>query len=320
MYHQRMGLFFNLPRGGYYPFYSPSCVFSPYTIKYNQNRMDVMRHIRSVRKYDDSPAALCILLDMDGTMIGNISPAVCEYDIIRTLEPKKLNVLRKELVSRLKYGPVRPHLEAFCKRVAAHGVHLFVYTASEDQWAKFLIPCIEKAIGFTFHRPYFTRSNCHMLPNGDFRKSIENVAGIIFKKVKHDGNGVPLSVTELKERTILIDNHPDILLSKMEEKRLVTCPTYNYWYVYDVLSNLSIETLHARFHRASAIMKRYGMLPQDADASHMTFQQFMSKYYGHLSMLMKHSYSENVNGLKHDRWWHHLQDRLAFLPVRSDKI
>jgi hypothetical protein len=251
---------------------------------------------------------------MDGTMIGRISPSVCEYEILKSLEPAKLKVFKKQLVSRLKYGPVRPHLAAFCRRCAVDGIDIFVYTASEDQWAHFIIPCIEQSIGIRFQRPFFTRSHCHHIVSPhtglaeDYRKSIDRIIRPIHSKLKRKHH--LLSVQELSQRTFLIDNNPNVLHLPQERSRLIKCPTYNYMYVYDVVSNLSIETLHAMFHRAATIMKRHGMLPATSDATHQTYQEFMQTHYAHLALLLRQSYAQNFQGLKHDRFWLTVWDKL----------
>jgi hypothetical protein len=257
---------------------------------------------------------------MDGTLIGKISPSICEYEILKELQPKKLAAFKKQLTTRLQYGPLRPHLAAFCKRARVLGIPLFVYTASEDRWAHVVIPCIEQSIGVRFERPFFTRTSCYTLSSTmgvDYRKSIDRILGGIHRRLKKS-HGMTMPLAELREHTVLIDNNPDVMHLPDERRSLIRCPTYNYMYVYDVLANLDIETLHAMFHRAGPILKRHSMLPPGTDVNHQTYQQFMESYYGSLAAMLRQSYIQNVHSLKTDRFWLTVWDKLSSSASHGD--
>jgi NLI interacting factor-like phosphatase len=254
-----------------------------------------------------TPAPAAILLDMDGTMIGRIMPSVCEYDIIKQFEPAKLGAFRKQLASRLRYGPVRPFLANFCKRAKAMGTELFVYTASDDKWANCIVPCIESCIGVKFARPIFARSQCVQAgPSGEFKKSVERVLPIMYRRLRPRLG--PMSINEFRTRTMLLDNNPAVLQHGSEASRLVICPTYEYMYAYDVLASLGIDLIHARFHRIASLLKKHDMFPDHVDPSRLTFQQFMVVYTKHLSEVLQATYRANQAALKHDRLFVTMQE------------
>jgi NLI interacting factor-like phosphatase len=267
-----------------------------------------------------------ILMDMDGTMIGHISPSVCEYDVLRAFDPKKLATFKRELTERLRYGPLRPHLQRFLRTGAAAGTRFFVYTASEDKWAGVIIPCIEKALGFKFERPLLARSKCIFdSASNDYRKSISHVMPVVARRLNSAaGNSAASASTTFSPQspgdvgptgqtapsapstssTVLVDNKPDVLLRPREEgAQLIKCPTYGYTYVYDVLSNVAVDILHAKFHKIADLLRKHGMFPASADARNLTFQQFMQVYYRHLADLMQSTYKENQASLKHDTFF-----------------
>lgn len=249
-----------------------------------------------------------VLLDMDGTMIGRILPSVCEYELLRQFDPKKLAAFKQQLVSRLRYGPVRPHLEAFCKKAAACGIDVYVYTASEDKWAGVIVPCIERCLGVKFARPIFARSSCVQQPQGDLKKSIERVLPTIHRRMRPRLGG--MSIGDLRNRTVLVDNNPSVLMHASEAPRFIKCATYEYLYAYDVLAMLDVDVLHAKFHRVAPVLKKHDLFPENVDASHQTFQQFMATYTKHLADMLGESYRSNQAGLRHDRLFANLQEQL----------
>ena len=93
---------------------------------------------------------IVILLDLVNTMIGNIHPPVQEYYLIKELNKeisksnnKQIKFNNKLLQEELKKYIIRPYLDKFIKNIKEYkNIELFVYTASSDSWAKFLIPHI----------------------------------------------------------------------------------------------------------------------------------------------------------------------------------
>lgn len=259
------------------------------------------------------PEVKVILLDLDGTIIGQIAPSVCEYDILRTLDAKQLPAFRRQLVARLRYGPVRPHFAAFMKQAKAMGLHVFVYTASEGTWASLVVTCIERALGVQFARPIFSRRSCIVDPGtGEYKKSIARVLPVVHRRLRtraaadnnyREGLGFNLTLEGLRSSTVLVDNTATVLHDKAEAGCLVRCPTYAYTYVYDVLALLDVDVLHAKFHRLAPVLKRHGLLHASVDAQHLTFQQFMHAFHHNLASLLAATYRANQASLKHDSFF-----------------
>jgi hypothetical protein len=242
-------------------------------------------------------APLVFLLDLDGTLIGKVSAAVCEYDVARMAGRKELRAFRESLVSRLRYGIIRPHVHAFCKQVAASGgrIQLFVYTASEASWAAFIVPCVEAALGFKFNRPLFTRSQCIGPEN---KKSIAKVRPAIFARLRK-----PFGLAharELEGRIALVDNTADVLADPAEP--LVLCPTYAYTYTYDVLGRVDIDTLHRRFARMVPCLTRAGLFPPVARPP-ASYQEFAALYYGRIAAVLSETLAANASALANDHFW-----------------
>ena len=273
-----------------------------------------------------------VLLDLDGTIIGQIAPSVCEYDILRTLDAKQLPTFRRQLVARLRYGPVRPHFAAFMKQAKSMGLHVFVYTASEGAWANLVVTCIERALGVQFARPVFSRRSCTVDPvTGEFKKSIARVLPVVHRRLRAmvDREGSyrepgltltghhALTLEGLRCSTVLVDNTATVLHDKNEAGCLVRCPTYAYTYVYDVLSLLDVNVLHAKFHRLAPVLKRHGLLHASVDAQHLTFQQFMHAFHHHLASLLASTYRANQASLKHDSFFLNLISVVVRRAARS---
>ena len=128
------------------------------------------------------------LLDLDGTLQGDIHPQLIEYELIRILNNNKKQQIKYNLSKLSKDyndGLLRPHLkDSLLSMKKKHSnIEFFVYTASSDNWAHFIIPQIEKILfgkKQIINKPYFTRSHC----NADGSKSIYNVKEEVIKSLK----------------------------------------------------------------------------------------------------------------------------------------
>ena len=255
---------------------------------------------------------------MDGTMIGRIGPQVCEWELLHTFQKNKLKAMRTDLVARLKQGVVRPYLAWLCS--LAHSgdldrVEMFVYTASDSKWAHFLIPCIEEAIGFKFNRPFFTRDHCVPAPHGEFRKSVSMVVPKVYQKLKSKYRLTDAS--PVAENIVLIDNNPEVLLHPgMEAVRLVTCPTYDFAYYYDVIGKIDLATLHARYQELIPVLKAFSLFPAGTVPGDVrSVQQFVFMYYQKLYDSSKAAWrdtiaTDHISSGKKDRMWKHVGETL----------
>jgi hypothetical protein len=175
---------------------------------------------------------LTILLDIDGTLIGDITPQVILYELLERLKIvakqrmqkniNKFNMDMESLQSKLQDGVIRPHFKSFFKELMSHGVEIFIYTASEKKWAEFLIKNVEQCSGVKFNRPLFTRNNCKAM-RGELMKSINSVKPAIVKSLNRKYNA---KFTDCKNRIMAIDNKPVYVQEDLPY--LVLCKTYKY--------------------------------------------------------------------------------------------
>lgn len=184
---------------------------------------------------------LVLLIDLDGTMQGDIRPQLQEYDIVRRLnrritQNKKVRLNVSDFENDMRTGLMRPYL-AEClraiRRTHAH-VELFLYTASTTEWAHYVVNRIERNVfgEQVFNRPYLTRKHC----SGTMSKSIERVFPIIARTLRNKYQTVS------KDRVFLIDNNP--VLPESERRHLILCPTYEYVRVIDPMRAASSDILH----------------------------------------------------------------------------
>lgn len=258
-------------------------------------------------------------------MIGRITPQVCEYEVVSLLHAgskKKVRQVRAGIVERMKSGGIiRPHLASFLTRVkqGVPSTEFFVYTASDDAWAKFIVPCIEEAIGFKFCRPIFTRKHC-MPVNGDYKKSIVRVAPLILKQLKPSYPALAgARAQDIVAGAMLIDNNP-IVMERDEADRHLRCATYNYAYFNDVLARVDPDILLARFSRVIPLLAGYGLFPQRVPAADVTSaEQFVAMYYGCLAESAQASLRD-AGQSRRDRLWAVLGDLLTSPSYSSDRI
>lgn len=248
-----------------------------------------------------------LFIDIDGTMVGNVAHLVCEWDLINTFERSKTRALKASIVDRLRFGILRPYLDQFLKHLPAK-TPVFVYTASDKVWANFLVSCIEQALDFKFQRPIFSRVHCTSV-DGEYKKSLRRVLPIARRSLG-------LRPDDPSARGLLIDNTPSVLPADEARESLVACPTYEFSYFYDVLSNLSVSVVHAKFPRIISILKKNKAFPETIDSDRITYMQFLYIYHEHLSRTLRYVYRKNIEQLKHDEFWlHAAKGALARLSV-----
>ncbi len=222
-----------------------------------------------VRAHKIKPIVL--LLDLDKTMIGDIVPQSEEYYIIKhinnelkNLDKKTIPFNFKRLQNELREYIIRPNLLKFLNLARSYNnVEIYVYTASDDKWAKTLIPHIEKAMNFKFNRPILTRNNT-IVQNNNFRKSLKKIKPLIYKSIKNKYN--LKNIDELKY-IMLFDDTSNVLL----EKRLqIKVPAYNSLYQVDYLRNIPDHVVN----------KFYIIIEDKLNLKHSTdVNGFYSKYH-----------------------------------------
>lgn len=245
-----------------------------------------------------SPSPLIYFFDIDGTMVGDVLSQVAEWDILTKYEKGKIPQFRRNLMTQLQNGLLRPHFTSFIDSIKSRNesCEFHVYTASETKWAHFLIGCVEQVIGMKFSRPLFTRNHC-IKTSKEYQKSLQLVGNIVLKKqspkrFKH--------VKELVSRSILIDNNK--VLIKAEDSRLLQlCPTYMFKDVYDVLRLVSEQTMHDNFMEIATSLTMHGMFPVLDTPRVYSYHVFKSLYFTFLGSQIK----ENIKTLRliKDDFW-----------------
>lgn len=191
----------------------------------------------------NTQAPYVILIDLDGTIQGDVTPQLREYNLIKNL---KLKIsLRKSHRNDYIKGLLRPYFTDFIKLIKTKyddKVELFIYTASDKTWAHYVVPIIESIIGFKFNRPIFTRDNCN-IGTSDKTKSIKHVKGHIIKSLQPKYGKNIITEETLSDRIFLIDNNHVL----EETQRLIKCYTYDKAIFINILRNIPETVIKKRY-------------------------------------------------------------------------
>jgi len=243
---------------------------------------------------------LVIVLDIDGTLIGDIRPQLSLYEIdaaITTKNKKHHLVTSKSLQYSLKYeGIVRPYAIKFIKSMKQHypQSQFFIYTASEKKWANFLITQLEKAHKVKFHRPLFTRDNCTFV-NNEHMKFVSSISPTILKSLKRQYPR--LSMRDLDNRMLVIDNNMSIF-GPNDQSKVIMCPTYDYKAPENVPGYISKYMYDAYQTEIVNALSKYVTLYNVKN--YLDFQrQFYTFYVQYLTTIEKYNSSQ-----MHDRFFY----------------
>lgn len=241
------------------------------------------------------------LLDLDGTMQGNVLPQLNEYELHEAMRAhdKRVKYSVNQLLSDMTRGLIRPHLrKALVDIKAKHPeVEFFVYTASSDQWAKFLLPKIMRFLfksGDDVVNPMFlARSDC--LPTG--MKSLANVRPKVARALRAKYPHATF------KHMYLVDN--SFVLHEQEAPRLIHCPTYDYKVVNCPLRNFSPQVIERHFRHLSMLLLR------EPSKSKL---HFIRKYY---NRAFKEFVETDANNARYanDTYW--LRFRAVFMRYRA---
>ena len=186
---------------------------------------------------------IVFLLDLDGTLQGNVSPQLNEYEFIKRLNKHivgypKIKYNFKTLALDFEHGLLRPHVEESLKSIKNNhpNVEFFIYTASSDPWANFIVPRVLRKVP-SINSLFFSREFC----SHDGKKSIKRVLPMIkdFLSSKYD--------TKSLQHVFLVDNN--IVLEKNEMGKLIHCPTYDYTQTVDITRGISdfVRRMHHHY-------------------------------------------------------------------------
>jgi hypothetical protein len=241
-----------------------------------------------------------LVLDLDGTIVGDVSDHIVEWIVLQTVRDKAAGAQRMHAFNRtfrscLMAGLLRPYFGEFMSAVASHhGIEVFVYTASTKDWAPVVIHNVEQCTGVRFQRPLFTRDHC--LP-GPVPKSLQSIKPLVFRTLKKKYVRLS-SPTDLDGRMVMIDN-TDVLA---ERTSWIPCPTYDFVSNYDVLKNVDTDVLRAAFPIVSREMVRQGALSRAASRQIRRYEDFMSHYYARISKNFAISGAKN-SAHRLDSYW-----------------
>ena len=191
------------------------------------NKLSKIIYSMSKVSYNLDPIVL--LIDLDNTIIGNITPQINEYYLIKDINNKlkkiNKNVIKyntKLLHEDLEKYIIRPNFSKFLRNINKYdNIELFIYTASENSWANYIIKQIEKVVNYKFNRPIFTRNNLVINEKGKYKKSINFIKPFIIKSLKKKKKYNLYNIKYIA----LIDNLRNVLV---EKDKLIKCPEFNY--------------------------------------------------------------------------------------------
>lgn len=247
-----------------------------------------------------SKTPMIFVIDLDGTIIGDITPQIMLYDIAKALKTAhvKYSFDTNTFKQKLKNGIIRPHFESFVKTLINNvpNVEFFIYTASEKTWAEFVIKNIEQCIGIKFNRPIFSRSSC-LNENRQYKKSLHFICPSLIKTLKKK-YGILYSKRDLLNNTLIIDNNNVY----QQDNKVIVCPTYNYRVPENIPCNINNNVYNLHHQLISSVLRKY--INMNASNDYLMFEkEFYMYYVAFLGMIMKHN-TKYVN----DRFWMHLKD------------
>lgn len=218
----------------------------------------------------DVQKPLVFVIDIDGTIIGNVLPQLSIYEF----KKDKIHVqfTLKELFNRFENGLLRPHFITFIKNVKRRlpNAEFYIYTASEDKWGVFLINSLEKYINFRFNRPILTRKHCFIMGK-DIKKSLKHITPNIKRSLqsKYDKN------IDLTNRILMIDNNN--VFPSEDFNSLLLCPTYSYTYIENIPSFISEDV----FVKHRPIIEEHirRIVPEYTTRSYNDFQKIFYRHY-----------------------------------------
>jgi hypothetical protein len=245
------------------------------------------------------------IFDIDGTLIGDITPQVMIYDILQDIRKHntkdKLKV--EDIHYKLKNGILRPHFKNFVDEIKKHysPVEFFIYTASQKKWADQLIKNIEKALDIKFNRPIFSRNDC-MYINGEIRKSISRIKGKIYNSLKKKYEN--LQIGNLTDKIMMIDNSH---VFQPNDTNIVFCPTYTFKYPENI-PNIITRNIYEKYFKVIYENINKYRLSIPFTSSYLKFQKYY--YQTYIRELFNMSKTE-------DKFWLILKDILINKNIKS---
>lgn len=220
---------------------------------------------------------LVFVLDLDGTVVGNISHQILLYEICKVTK-KKFNLIefRQKLLKTL----LRPHVINFLKR---ENSEFFIYSAGSKVWVEFIVKQIEIVAKMRFNRPLFTRDDCLT----DFKKCITTIQPKIDKVLKRKYN---------RTFTPLIIDNNDVYLNN---QTLLLCPTYDGYVAENLPCLIDINLYKKYYLEINRLLKTY--INIDINTTKISYKHFQYVYYIKYIQWLKTKKSADTFFLKLER-------------------
>jgi hypothetical protein len=211
-----------------------------------------------------------VILDLDGTIIGDITPQILLYEMSKI---KELNVkfTKKILKQKLKKGLIRQKFKTFINSLS--NVEFFIYTASEHSWALFIIKCIEENLNIKFNKPIFTRNFCIINESMEIRKDIDKIKQKIVVTLSKKYKNLN---TEL-DNLLIIDNNPEVYYNKWGNNLLI-CQTYNFRLIENIPTYIDEKIYNKYYEKINEYISKYFSIKLSA-TNYIDFQKEFYIFY-----------------------------------------
>lgn len=259
-----------------------------------------------------STSPLIIIIDLDGTIIGDITPQIMTYDLVKNFKIAgyKFTHDLTDFRSKLKNGLVRPYFTDFITSLSKNiPVEFFVYTASEKSWAEMVIKNIEISHSIRFNRPIFSRQYCvYSEKEKEYKKSLSLIRPYIIRFLKKKYH-LSFTKQDLEKSTVIIDNTN--VYHANDQKHLLICPTYNYRVPENIVSFIKQEQYKKHYMLINNTLNKYLSLSNTSDFT--VFQRDFYRYY----LQFLESQIKNNTRYNHDRFWLYLRDIIITKHIRK---
>lgn len=250
-----------------------------------------------------STLPLVIVIDLDGTIIGDITPQIITFELAKSLKTAGVKFVHdmSDLKLKLKSGIIRPYFDTFVKSLNQMGnIEFFVYTASEKTWAEFIVKHIESATGIKINRPIFARNFC-INHDREYKKGLSYIRASIAKALKKKYN-IAFSSSDLLDNILIVDNNN--VYPNGDNKHLILCPTYGYRVAENVVAHVNSEMFKQNHTLIYSVLQKYMPMSGTSD-----YNQFQREFYTYYLTLLTTNTKHNSRYVS-DKFWLHLRDAL----------
>jgi len=263
------------------------------------------------------------IIDIDGTMVGNVEFQVQQYSMYSTLKKHGFKPIKQHDIPPA-YHPnaklVRPGFGQFIKAIQKFyndNIYFFIYTASEGVWANTEIAWIEKTHGIKFSRPIFTRKDCIVDSAGTYRKSVARVFPRILRIVAKNKKLTNKEKHHIIENNLLIIDNNAVYTDRGD--KLLLCPDYNYAVFENLLHGIPPQSRqHPEVQKMIYTLVNQGLLCSLSDPTDDSMR-VLSRQYSWLSAKCKALVDINST-YEGDEFWKHLRRLITENGLRSFSV